>query len=543
MSDSTKQTYMRGAAILAATAVISKIISALYKIPLFSMLDDSAAGYYQVAYNIYMLLVAVSTAGIPVALSRLVSSASASGNRRLVKRYFSVSLPSFAFIGLVLMVFVFLKADWLASLLNRPEAAAAIRILAPAILFGCVIAVYRGYTQGHNNMVPTAVSQLLEVICKAVFGLLIAWYLISNSFDNTAIAAGAIAGVSIGLFIGVPVMVFFKRKIDGHLYSAAETDSRNDVGRRAALHQVFKVGIPITLGAAFISLLTNIDTSIVNDRLVSGAGLPTGEAAALYGIYAKGLTLLNLPSALVVPVSVSIVPVIAAAITKKQHHEAREVTESSLKLVNIMALPVGVGISVISYPIYAVFFPSTDSAMAIGGTILMIFGIASYFVCMQLITTAMLQAYGYERAPVVSFAIGGLLQIVIDYILVGNPNINIIGSPIGTLLCYSSITLVNLIFITVKVKNKPNFAKIFVKPLLCTAVMGVAARTVYELLHKLGSNSLGSGRLALLLYMAGAIVAAVIVYFILIIATKTITSDDMRYVPKGNKLAKFLKIK
>ena len=115
MSDSTKQTYMRGAAILAATAIISKIISALYKVPLFSMLDDSTAGYYQVAYNIYMLLIAVSTTGIPVALSRLVSSASAEGNKRLVKRYFAIALPAFAILGLVLMLLVIQFADPLAG--------------------------------------------------------------------------------------------------------------------------------------------------------------------------------------------------------------------------------------------------------------------------------------------------------------------------------------------------------------------------------------------------------------------------------------------
>ena len=543
MSDSTKQTYMRGAAILAATAIISKIISALYKIPLMSMLDDSTAGYYQVAYNVYMLLVAISTAGIPVALSRLVSSASAAGNKRLVKRYFSVSLPAFAIIGLVLMLLVFLYPAWFANLLHRPEAASAIRILAPAILFGCIIAVYRGYTQGHNNMLPTAVSQLLEVTCKAVFGLLLAGYLISNGFDNMSVAAGAIAGVSIGLFIGVPVMVHFKRKIDRRLYSAADMRTSDDVGRREALLQVFKVGIPITLGSAFISLITNIDTSIVNERLVSGAGLQPDAAAALYGIYSKGLTLLNLPSALVVPVAVSIVPVISAAITKRQYHEARDVTESSLKLINILALPIGIGISVMSYPIYAVFFPSTESAMATGGTILMLFGVASYFVCMQLITTALLQAYGHERVPVFAFAVGGFIQIVIDYILVGNADINIIGSPVGTLSCYLTITLVNLLFIIIKVKNKPNFARIFVKPLLCTAIMGVAAKAVYELLYKIGYNSLGTGRLALTVYMAAAIIAAAIVYLVLIVATKTITHDDTRHIPKGDKIAKFLKIK
>ena len=544
MSDTTKQTYMRGAAILAATAVISKIISGLYKIPLFSMLDDTTAGYYQVAYTVYMLLIAVTTAGIPVALSRLVSSANAVGNKRLVGRYFSVALPAFALLGLVFMLLVFRFADSLAAnILSTPDAAAGIRILSPAIFFGCIVAVYRGYTQGHNKMLPTAVSQLIEVICKAAFGLILAWYLISNGFPNPTVSAGAIAGVAIGLGIGIPVLIHFKKKVDLSNRLEAASYTGDLMGRRKALAQILKVSIPVTLSSAFISLMTTIDTSIVKWRLVAAAGFTQESSDALYGIYSKGLTLLNLSSALIVPISVSIIPVIAAAITKHQHTEAREVTESSLKLTNIFAMPAGVGITVLAFPIYAVLYSSSADAVAIGSKILSIFGIASYFVCMQLITTAILQANGYEKVPVLSYTIGGLAQIIVDYILVSNPDINILGSPVGTLTCYLSITLVNLIFIVVKVKSRPNFAKIFIKPLLCTAVMGVAARVCYELLYKVASDYLGSGRLALAVYMAAAIIVAVLVYGILIIATKTITREDMRYVPKGDKVAKILKIK
>ena len=313
--------------------------------------------------------------------------------------------------------------------------------------------------------------------------------------------------------------------------------------RKAVLTQIIQVSVPIALGSTFISLMTTIDTGIVKWRLMSAASFSQDDADALYGIYSKGLSLLNLSSALIMPIAISIIPVIAAAITKRQHASARNVTDSSLKITNILAMPAGIGISVLAYPIYAVLYPSTDSAMATGATILSLFGIASYFICMQLLTTALLQAHGHERVPILSFAIGGLGQIIVDYVLVGNPGINILGSPVGTLTCYVTITLVNLLFIVFKVKSKPDFMKTFVKPLLCTAIMGVAARVVYELLYKVGADTLGTGRLAMAAYMAAAIVAAMIVYAILIVATKTVTRDDMRYVPKGERLAKFLKIK
>lgn len=530
---------MRGAAILAATAVIVKIISGLYKLPLYSMLDDNTAGYYQVAYNIYMLLFAISTAGIPIALSRLVSAASAIGDKRLVKRYFAVSLPVFALLGLILMVLVFLFADNIAVFQGSPDAAEGIRILAPAVFFGCVIAVYRGYMQGHGKMLPTAVSQLIEVICKAGFGLAIAWYLISNGFAKSIISAGAIAGVAVGLGLGIPVMIYYKRKMDRALHMRNVSNARATHGRKDVLLQIFRVSIPITLSSAFISLMTNIDTKIVNARLVTGAGFGEEEAGALYGVYAKGLSFLNLSSALIVPIAVSIIPAIAAAIIKNRQREAREITESALKLTNLLAMPTAVGLSVLAYPIYTVLLGPSE----IGPTLLSIFGIASYFIGMQLITTAILQSYGFERIPIFSFLVGGLIQVVIDYVLVGNPAINIVGSPVGTVSCYLTITLINLIFIVVKVRNKPRLAKVFLKPLLSTLVMGVATWAVYELLFKIGVERLGEGRLGLVIYMTGAIIAGIIVYGVLIIATKAITREDMKLIPKGEKIANLLKIK
>lgn len=539
MADTKKQNYLKGAAILAATAIIAKVISGLYKIPLFSMLDNAAAGYYQVAYNVYMLLAAVTTAGIPVALSRLVSAASATGNKGLIKRYFAIALPAFAILGFVLTGLIFLYADQLATALHNANAAAGIRVLAPAVFFGCVIAVYRGYMQGHGNMVPTAISQIIEVVCKAVFGLLIAWALISAGFSNVTVSAGAIAGVSIGLGLGIPVLIYFKKKTDRQIGLSHRDTSRYEGSSLKVLGRVFKVSIPITLGSVFISLMTNIDTAIVNNRLVSGAGFAKDEAEALYGIYAKGLSLLNLSSALIVPVTVSIIPAIAAAIANDRRREAAMITESSIRLTNIVAMPAGVGLMVLSYPIYTVLLGANE----LGPKLLSVFGVASYFVCLQLITTAILQANSLERVPIMSYLAGGLVQIAIDYYLVGLREVNILGSPVGTLSCYVTITLINFIFIVSKVKNRPNFGRVFFKPALCTAIMGVAAWAVYGLLYRIGAPSLGTGRFALAAYMFPAIIVAIVVYAILIIATKTVTKEDMKHVPRGEKLSKILKIK
>lgn len=541
MSETKKQSYLKGAAILASTVIIAKIIGAIFKIPLYNLLGDSGTTNFALTYSIYALLLTISTSGIPVALSRQISAAASTGRPRQVKRYFSVALPAFAFVGALFSVLMFVFADQLALLMGD-DISAGIRMLSPAVFLVCVVSVYEGYGQGHGNMFPTAVKQIIEVTSKLLFGLAIAWWLLKQGRDIPIVAAGAISGVSIGLGLALLVLIFYKRKIDKaqhyHRLSAAARDI--PAGRLKTLLSIFKVSIPITIGASFINILTLVDYRLVLHRLQSGAGFSDEIAKVLTGVYSKAQTIMIIPSSLIVPLSVSIIPAISAAVANHRHREAKEVMESSLKLTNLFAMPAAAGMSILSIPIFNVLYPGSHE---VGPKLLMIFGAASFFICMQIISTAILQANGHERIPMFTFPVGGIIQIILDWVLVGNPNIGIIGSPIGTLTCYFIITALNYIFIGLKVENKPNFARVFIKPALCTAVMGVAAWSVFELLLRAGSGVLGSGRLALLVCLVCAIVAAVIVYGILVIATKTVTREDMRLVPKGEKIANFLKIK
>lgn len=532
---------MRGAAILAATGIITKIITAVFKIPLLNLLGDLGAGHFQVALNLYTLILTISTAGIPVALSRLISAAESTGRTRLVRRYFSSSIPFFTILGLLLMVLMFMFADNLAVMLGDSKGGLGIRTLAPAVLFSCVISIYRGYFQGHNEMLPTAISQLMEASCKLVFGLLIAWLLIQRGFDSAVATAGAYSGSTIGLGLAIPALIYYKYRYDRtHSHRLTASARQDDPGRKSVLLQIFKVSIPITLGSSILNIMTLIDTRIVIGRLQNGAGFTDTEALSLYGVYTKGLSIFNLPSSLIVPVAVSIVPVIAACMASGRQRAAATVMESSLKLTNLIAMPAGIGMCVLASPIFTALYPNGND---IGPALLAVFGIGSYFMCVQLVTVGILQATGNEKLPLISCIAGGLMQIGLDWYLTGIPDINIVGSPYGTLACYGTITLLNLIFIMWKVKDRPSLLKVFMKPAFCTAVMGVAAWAVYELLFKAGAGSLGDGHLATILYLLGAIVAAVIVYGVLVIATKTVTREDMRLIPRGERIANFLKIK
>lgn len=539
MSEKVKQSYLGGAALLAATVAIVKVVGFFYKIPLYNLLGDEGTTHFQVTYTIYNLLLTISTAGIPVALSRLISSARATGRTAQVKRLFSMGLATFVPVGLAGTLLMLLFPQQLANMMGDPEIPLGIQVLAPAVLFICIVSVYRGYAQGHSYMTPTAVSQIIEVVCKLVIGLAIAWVLLSRGADSATVSAGAITGVTIGIFLSIPVMMWYKSSLDRRMKYPSNPRDKAD-GRRATVKQILTIGIPVTLASSVMTIITLIDTRLVLQRLQTGAGFDFETAKVLYGVYSKGLSLFNLPAAFITPITVAVVPAIAGALARRDSREAKTVMESSLKVTNMLALPAGVGLSVLAYPIFTVLFPDSNEN---GPRLLMYLGIASYFVCTYLITNAILQANGNERLALVTLPLGGAVKIIVNWVLVGNPNIGITGAPIGTLCCYTFITALNLIFINRKVRQKPSFLKSFIMPAICTIIMGAAAWASYGLISRAGSALLGTERFATAIYMVASIGIAVVIYGIMIIVTGTVTTKDMELIPKGDKIGRLLHVR
>ena len=537
MQEPKAQNFIKSTAILAAASILVRIIGAIYKIPLFSILDKAGAGAFQVTYSVYTLALNIATAGVPVALSRMISSAAALGNDNLVNRYFKVALPFLICIGVAAMLAMLFYAEPFASAMNNSLAAPGIQVLAPAVLFVCIISVYRGYAQGFENMIPTAVSQTLEAVCKAVFGIAIAYFLARAGYSVQYVSAGGILGVTIGLGLCLPILARYKRNIDKNLIINTETSGLP--GFPQVLWQLLMVSIPITIGSSFFALVTVIDNSVVQGRLQYALGLSEFDSSAHFGLLAYGLTLYNLPSSLIVPVAISLVPAIAAAIARKQLVEARKISQTSIKLMNLFALPACAGIMVLAAPIMFALFEERDP---LAGRIMVFLSIAAFFVCFQLVTTAILQANGYERLPLLSIPVGGAVKIALSYLLVGNPEIGIVGSALSSLACYIVVCALNVVFIKIKVADPPRLRESFMKPLLCTAIMTVFAHFVYVLIHRFGAALLGIGRFATTVYLALTIILAVIVYLLLVVYTGAITKDDLMLVPKSEKLAKYLRI-
>ncbi|MGI6013382.1 MAG: putative polysaccharide biosynthesis protein [Oscillospiraceae bacterium] len=536
MSKSSSQNYLHGAAILAASVVIIKILGAVYKIPLGNILGDEGYTHFMVAYNIYNVLLTISTAGLPIALSRLISEANTMRRPLQVKRIYRVAMVTFVVLGAIASLAMFLFPTELAAKMGDVEAAQSIWVLSPSVILVCVMSASRGYAEGHSNMVPTSISQVIEVAVKVVFGLVLAFILSRLGKSLPVLAAAAVSGVTVGsLVAAVYIFISVQRQYRPGTLTASDLDVPEPSG--VIFTRLIKIGVPIALGASVSSLMTLIDSNLVLNRLQGAAGFTYHDAKVLYGVYAKALTLYNLPAAFVTPLTISIVPAITSTLTAKRRTEAKNITESSLRIATILALPMAVGMCALSYPIMRVLYPTSAEQ---GPALLAVMGLASFFVCMVLMTTAVLQAYGKERLPVYTLLSGAVLKIILNWVLIGNPNIGIYGAPISTIVCNAFMCVMNYIFIIQKANALISLKNILLRPLISSAVMGVSAYGVYRLVLSILP---GSGRLVLAVAMCAGVGVGVVLYLVLTVVTKSITHEDMDLLPGGKKLAKLLRIR
>lgn len=544
MAKTKGQNYMHGAAILTVGVVIMKILGFIYKIPLGNILGDEGFSMFTSAYNIYYVFFTLATAGLPVALSRLVAEADANGRAKQEEKTFRVALVTFFVIGTVFALILWCFPNWLAdNYLENPDAAPSIRAMAPSILLVCLVSAYRGYCQGNGNMLPTTVDEVLEVLFKVISGLILASVIMSMGLGKPAASAGAIFGVSIGSVVSLLYMVVYKRKnysilaapyTGGRAYNDIPEDDDEVDPALTIVRRIMTIGIPIALGACIMSLLNSMDSKLCMNRLQSAAGFSYYEAKVLYGVYGKAMTLFNLPAAFITPLTISIVPAISGAFARGHRAEAMKTAEDSMRISAAIALPMGVGLAVMSKPIMDLLYPNSNVA---GPGLLSIMGIASFFVCLVLMENAVLQASGKERLTMLTLISGGVIKIVVNWFLVAQPGINIYGAPVGTLVSYFLMAAMDFVFLCVTLRQTPRMLRIFAGPVGASLLMGLSAWAVYGL----AGRFLNTGTYLGLAAAAGlAILVAVVVYLVSVIAMRVITKEDMSLIPGGDKVAKIL---
>ena len=526
---SQKSTFFGGAATLAAGIIIVKLIGAFYKIPLGRILGDVGFGHFNNAYAVFNLLLMVSTAGLPVAMSKTISEANAMGRHNQVNRVFKVCLVTFLVLGAVTTAIMLFFAQPLANLQGDSMAAPAIRAMAFTALFLCTVSAYRGYAQGHSDMVPTAVSQVIEAVVKLIVGLILGWYLLYLGFGSEIAAAGAIFGVTAGSLVSlIYLMIRHHRR---NKPSQRLSDDRPQAPS-SILKSLLVIAVPITLSSSVVPITTYIDTIQVQNLLQSALGYSEEMAVSLYGSYQKAVAIYNLPSSFMVALTASIIPAVSAALALKDKTGAGKITESALRVGSLLAIPAGVGLAVLSGPIVQLLFPETNQE--VGSACMLILGVASIFVCINLLCNAILQANDRAALPIWFIAAGSIMKLIVNFFLVQTPAFGIKGAPVGTLVCFGLVAIMELIAIKKVTPYPPKYRRVFTKPLIASLVMGAGTWASYGLLVPILGNTLA---------VAGSICIAVVIYAVLVIVLKAVSRDDLSLMPKGDKIAKLLRIK
>ena len=359
-------------------------------------------------------------------------------------------------------------------------------------------------------------------------------------------SAGAIFGVSIGSAVSLAYMIIYKRR-HYSILSAPYTGGidpndipdDNDLVDPAMkiVRDILTIGIPIATGACIMALLNSVDSKLCMNRLQGAAHFSYREAKVLYGVYGKAQTLFNLPAAFITPLTISIVPAISGALAKGDRGTAAAVSEDSMRISSFLAIPMGVGLSVLARPIMNVLYPGSHPA---GTGLLQIMGAASFFVCLVLMENAILQASGREKLTMLTLITGGLIKIAVNWFLVARRDINIYGAPVGTLCSYVTMAAMDYVFMCRTLDHRPRLWRIFSGSAAASALMGLTAWSVYGLCHRM---LMPLHRLGNLLAMGLAIFAAVIVYLAAAIALRAVTKEDMKLIPGGEKIARLLRMR
>ncbi len=553
-----KQNFLHGAALLAMATAVVKLIGAFYKIPLKMIIGDQGYGYFTTAYDIYSVLLMVSTAGLPIAMSRMISQASSLGRYNQVRRVYKTSRAIFLALGLVSSLLMILGCRALADVLEQPDAWAAILCLGPCALLMGILSTYRGFFQGQENMRPTSNSQMLEAVFKLLVGLAAAFIIMRMTQSVSLAAGGAILGVTVSCLVSA---VYLKSKFSPAYRELPQTGEKV-TGHRETAKALLAVAIPITIGSAGLQLLTVVETGLYMDRLVNlietnrytlplidtlkqelmvadaaaiSGDLSNQVAASLKGIYNFSQTVFNMPCAFIIPITASVLPAITSHLTLLNNRAVRATEESAARITGLLSLPCSVGLAILARPVMALLGGYSGEKLALASSLMAMLAVSIFLYAVIQYTNVVLQSHNLAHIPVVNMLVSGVMKLVVVYILVGNPALGILGAPIGTLLCYGAISVLNLIAIARMVPQKPNLLGNLLRPLLPAALMGAAVWGCYwGLTQVLGAE----GSRVLLCGIPIAVGGAV--YLVCVVAFKAIKREDCLLLPKGEKLAKLL---
>ena len=522
--------FVRGAAILALTGIAARVIGAVFRIVLAAILGDEGIGLYQYAYPIYSTLLVVSTAGVPVALSKIMAEKIALNAFSEAMRVFRIAFVILTLSGFCIALVLLLGAEYIALYLVRDvKAYYPLLAVSPAIFFVTIMASLRGFFQGQQNMVPTALSQLLEQLVRVAFAIFMVLFLLPVGLEYAA--AGATSGASAGGIAGLLMLaiLYFRNKskfvrIDDPIIKGSDRESVGLIIRR-----IFSLAIPVTIGGLVIPLISLIDLAVV-PRQLQAAGFDIETARALYGqLTGMAGSVVYFPNVIALALSMSLVPAISEAYALENRELVRSRSSIGIKLTILFSLPSAVGLFLLAEPITTLLFNNAEAGFSLAYLSWSVISL-----CLYVTTTGLIQGLGRPIIPAVNMFYGGLVKTVIAWFLTAIPSLNVGGAALASVIGIGVAAALNLFQVYRLTGWRAAWREDVILPSAATLVMGLVVAGSYRGFALL-TDFLASAGMANMINTLGAIILGAIIYGVMLVLTGAVSRDELAMVPYVGK--------
>ena len=510
----SSSTFVKSTLILTVATLLSKILGSVYRIPLQNIAGDEVLGIFGLVYPIYMVALYLSVAGIPLAISKLITEVNTRGESHKVhKIYRTASILALCF-GILSFSLILGLSSFIADMLGGSSTQYALIVVALTLLVAPYMAIYRGFFQGYGDMKPTAISQVIEQLVRAVLIIVIAIVLVKLDYSSTIVAGGVMFGSIIGV---IGSLIFLKMKYRKSPYKVQKTEDYTVRNFKEYSATILKISIPIAIGSVSMALFNFVDSFTIPVGLRT-AGVESDKITYLFGIYGRGVTLVQITTVFASSIILPLVPLITKKLVEKDFVGTRSVIEQTQKMTHLLSWPAALGLFALTLPLNLALFTNLE-----GSWMLAIINFSSVFTSLTLLGTGILQGMSAARLGAYIIIGGVVLKIISNIVFISQFGLN--GAAYATLLVYFVIFIVNTIFIFRKIRFSvitPAIFKIIIASVIMGAIIGAPT-----LVFDVASWS----RIVALLYIAVAIVVGAVIYFAILWFTKAINNDDLRKLP------------
>lgn len=543
MLDNKKNGIIVQAGILAMASIISRIIGLLYTSPLTAIIGDTGNGYYSAAYQIYVIVLLISSFSIPSAMAKILSQKIDMGEYRNAQRIFHCVLIYVVVVGGIASLILFVFADRFVM----GNAVTVLKVFAPTVFLSGLLGSLRGFFQAQKTMVPTSISQIIEQIINAIMSIGAAFFLmqmVAGSSDTTQAMYGAIGsalGTGSGVAVGLIFMFFFYQSRRKEFLEKVKTDNHKDMEYGPIFKMILAIVTPFILSTCIYNMSSFLNLEVFTSVLVNIKGLDYDSVITSYGIYSrKALVIVNLPITLASAMASAMMPSISSSFARGKIDETKATVIKAMRTIMMIAIPSTVGLIVLSKPVMMILFPQMGSLQE-AASIMAVLAITVVFYSISTLSNAVLQGVGRVNVPVVNALVALVIQTILLGILLLTTNVNNYGLAIAA-ICYSFVMCVlNSLALKKKIDIRLDIVKVYVIPGICAIIMGVVAFITYDLFAIIIRNIISREYFINLFAALIAILVAIVAYAILMIALKGATETELLELPKGAKIVRFLR--